>query len=535
MEKKERTRKTELASYIMLCFFAAWNVCFFLPMDIYIPNANDIEIPIKPLILCLGIVTLAVFAVALAVCLLTKGKANRIYRAALFGVSTAFYIQGNFLAANLGEMDGERYTLSFGRTMLSIAVWLAVLAAAFVLLWKLPEEFDGLSGRIAEALFIVQVIALGVSAYNSIPKYNADKLNFIFEGETVAYCSMKDLDVYSTNKNVIILIADEYDSYLFDGTMEEAPETLSEFDGFTYYINALGRYSLTRPSIAYFTSGGADNDAYTDLTFYESAAENYKANFYSATNIPPASVMEQYCDNVGAMDLTFGEAMIYAKDVIRLAFFRCMPEPLKPPFWFDGKIGVNLSDDLENRLTAKFGAGQYEFENLAFYNKLPRELVKTDENVFKFIYTQGVHSIRIVTKDLEYIPDQRYELSPQEEAIAVNKILNEYLRILKENGVYDNSEIVIMADHGFSGHLDKMYPLFMYKPAHQTETGIKISKAPISYDEMFSTYKMLAGADPGGRTVFDIAEGEQRVRLYDFENTEITETEKPRGPETTRF
>lgn len=527
METEKKPLKQGIASYIMLCFFAAWNICFFMPMDIYIPNAGDIEIPIKPLAACLGIVTAAVFAVLLLGCVFIKGKANRILRAALFGVSISFYIQGNFLAVNMGEFNGEKYTLSFWKTALSVAVWLVVTAAAFILLRKLPEEFDGLVGRIAAALLVVQLVALGISTYNNIPKYNADKLDSILTGESMPYFTRKDIELYSSNKNVIVLLTDEYGSHLFDGAMKEAPETLSEFDGFTYYTNTIGRYMLTSPSYAYITSGSADDNAYKDLTFFETSAANFKANFYSAYDLPPVSVLDDFYDNVGFVKMSFGESMIYTKDVLRLAFFRCMPEPLKPLFWFDAQnMGGDIAESLERKLYNETGAGIYDPDNLAFYNALPRELEITDENVFKFFYILGIHSPRTVTKNLERAGEDEF-VTVSDEAIAVNKIVNEYLRILKDNGVYDKCDIILMADHGHSVYYDKKYPLLMYKPANQQTTGITVSKAPISYDELFPTLKMLAGAEPGGRTIFDIAEDEQRVRIFGEQDYEITETEKP--------
>lgn len=525
MEATEKPLKKRLPAYAVLCFFAAWNVCFYMPMDIYIANANDIEIPIKPLAACLGLVTLGVFAVTFAVCALTKGRANRIIRAVLFGVSVAFYIQGNFLAVKMGTLNGEQYSPPVWRTLLSAAIWLVVLAAAFVLLWKLPEEFDGLVPRVAAALFVVQLVALGISAYQNIPKYGADKLEQIFNGESMYYCSTKDLELYGKNKSVIVIIADEYDSFLFDGALKEDPDSVSEFDGFTYYTNAVGRYRLTTPTLAYITSNGIDDEAYKDLTFYESAAANYKVNFYTDTMIPPSSVLEDFCDNIGRAKLSLGEAMTYTTDVYRLAFFRCMPEPLKPLFWFDGQsIGDGLAKSLERRVRSELGAGLYDCHDLEFYNELPQELSTTDEDVFKFIYIRGIHSPRTVTKDLE--PCENNTVSVEDTAIAVNRIVNEYLRILKENGVYDSCEILFMADHGLTDHLDKRFPMLMYKPANQTETGIKVSKAPISYDEMFPTLIKLAGGEPPSRTIFDIAEDEKRTRFFGEENRRITETDK---------
>lgn len=519
MTAENNSVKQMLPSYIILCFFAAFNVCFFMPMDIYVANANDIEIPIKPFAACLGLVTLAVFAVVLLVCLLTKVKANRVFRAIIFGMSIAFYIQGNFLAVNMGLLNGEQYAPPMWKTALNIVIWLAVLALPFILLRKLPEEFDALLSYIPAAVLLVQLIALGVSMYNSIPKYSLEKLDSIFSGESMPYCSIKDLEIYSSNKNLIVIIADEYDSFLFDGAVKDAPDSVSEFDGFTYYSNTLGKYGLTDPSIAYITSGSAGDERYKDLTFFKNAAANFKANFY-VNSIPPASIVSEFCNNVGTAKLSLGKSMMYCSSVYKLAFFRCMPEILKPLFWFDGKnIGEGLDKSLDETSQAELGAGLYDSDNLAFYNSLPRELVVQDENVFKFIYIQGVHTPRSVTKDLERSADAH--ISPEEEAIAVNKIVNKYLKILKENGVYDNSEIFFMADHGLSEHFDKKFPLLMYKPANPHTTGISISNAPISYDDIFPTLVMLTGGEPQARTIFDIAEDEERVRYFETYNQEF--------------
>lgn len=527
METEGKPLKQGIASYIMLCFFGAWNICFFMPMDIYIPNADDIEIPIKPLAACLGVVTAAVFAVLLLGCIFIKGKANRLFRTVIFGLSVAFYIQGNFLAVNMGELNGEKYALSFWKTALSVAVWLVVPTAAFIMLRKLPEEFEGLVPRIAAALFIVQFAALGISAYNNLQKYDADRQEAILTGESMPYFTKKNMELYSSNKNVIIIVADAYSSHLFDETLQDAPESLSEFDGFTYYTNTLGKYPSTVASFAHFTSGDAVSKQYADTSFFESSSINFTGNFYSSHDIPPVSVLDDFYDNTGYVTLSFGESMMYTKNVYRLAFFRCMPEPLKPLFWFDAQsMGGDIAERLERKISAKTGAGLYSSDNLEFYNSLPGELEITDENVFKLFYILGVHSPRTVTKNLERATED--EVGTEDEAIAVNKIVNEYLRILKDNGVYDKCDIILMADHGHSDYYDKKYPLLMYKPANQQTTGITVSNAPISYDELFPTFKMLVGTEPGGRTIFDIAEDEQRTRLFGFYNDEIIETEKPR-------
>ena len=314
-------------------------------------NANDIETPIRPLAAYLGLVTLGIFAAAFLTCLLIKGRVNRIFRAILFGISMAFYIQGNFLALNMGMLNGERYEVPAWKAALNIVIWLAVLAAPFVILQKLPDKFDELLPRISEAVLLIQLIALGASAYINIPKYSMEKLDAILTGDAVPYCSAIDLDLYSTNKNLLIIIADEYDSFCFDNAIEEDPGSISEFDGFTYYANTIGKHNMTMPAVAHITTGDPDAAAYRDQTFYRNVSENFKANFYCDTTVPLASVTSKYCGNIGYTKITLGDTRKYSKNLFKLVFFRCMPEVLKPLFWFDGEnIGEGLDALLEERL-----------------------------------------------------------------------------------------------------------------------------------------------------------------------------------------
>lgn len=514
LTKSERSQK--VASYIILCFFAAFNVCFFMPMDIFFANAADIAFPIRPLMLFMGLVTLGVFAVLFLACLFTKGKACEITRSIIFGVSMAFYIQGNFLAINMGELNGSQYEPTFPKAALSLVIWLVILAAPFFILIKFPKIFDNVTSYIPAAIVLIQALTLMISAHMNILNYSYNTTVEIFERDTRWACKATDLDTYSKNKNLIIILADEYDSFCFDNAVKEAPDSVSEFDGFTYYTNTVGKFRLTHTSISYITTAELE-DSYTNLTLFDMISENFNAKYYYDTVNPPASVISRYSDNIITKKVTLEDSFGYANGVYKISFFRCMPEVLKPLFQSSG----NIANDIDSKLMKKIdisGEHQYRSDNLDFYNLMPRELKSTDDNVFKFIYLFGLHDPRNVTADLERT--EQSDITAEEEAVAVNRVVNEYLKILKENGVYDNSEIIFMADHGH--YYEKKYPLLMYKPANQTETGIKISNAPISYDDLYPTLIKLAGGEPETRTIFDIAEDEQRVRHFEDTNVDVS-------------
>ncbi len=521
-KEKKRFPKTlsKIISYILPCFFAASEIGFFIPMDIFFTNAAEMPFPMKTLSAFLWSVTAAAFAVLLLCCFLIKGKANKMFRSIIFGISAAVYVQSSFLAANMGELNGEKYSPALWRIILSAAVWLAILAVPFVILKKFPESFEGIIIFVSAALAAVQGLALNNTFHTMRSKWGAVNYPLITEGEVLPVCTDDDLDLYSEHKNLLIILADEYDSFCFEETLKAAPDSVSEFDGFTLYTDTVGKYLWTAPSVAYIMTGdvidGSIDKSYeANQKLFETLSQNYKTNFYSDITIPPAYVTSKYADNVSCKKIDFRNTYLYSGFLYRLSLFRCAPEVLKPLFWSSGENPVQ-SIDLTNT------PNKYDCDVLNFYNNMPRQLKKTDDNVFKYIYLFGLHNPRTVTAELE----RGSGVSPEEQSVAVNKTLNEYFKILKENGVYDNSEIIVMADHGLTDNHGKMYPLFMYKPANQTEDGIKISNAPISFDDMYPTFLKLAGGQPEERTIFDIGENEQRTRHFNQPDTDVTENIK---------
>lgn len=150
-------------------------------------------------------------------------------------------------------------------------------------------------------------------------------------GDTRRINTAASLDTYSDNRNLIIILADEYCSFAFDQAIDDDPDAVSEFDGFTYYTNTVGKFALTYPSLCYIFTADI-NSSYNDLTFFETVSKNYKSNFYCDTAVPPAQVFSKYSDNIISKKITLGETRGYAAGIYKIAFFRCMPEILKPIF-----------------------------------------------------------------------------------------------------------------------------------------------------------------------------------------------------------
>ena len=99
----------------------------------------------------------------------------------------------------------------------------------------------------------------------------------------------------------------------------------------------------------------------------------------------------------------------------------------------------------------------------------------------------------------------------------MNKILCAYLEKLRENGVYDNSDIIIMADHGSHNETDlrtmNQNPILLIKGRGEQHDELTVSYAPISYEDLQQAYQRLLDGE-GSDGVFDWHEGDERSRRF---------------------
>ena len=113
------------------------------------------------------------------------------------------------------------------------------------------------------------------------------------------------------------------------------------------------------------------------------------------------------------------------------------------------------------------------------------------------------------------------------------KIIFEYIEQLKELDMYDNSTIVITADHGENYIYDSAKvsllsdlqlqktsnPIMLVKPANQSWEGIVQNSAPVSHTELIAS--IVSAINPQaaaayGSTLEDIDESADRERIFTF-------------------
>ena len=197
------------------------------------------------------------------------------------------------------------------------------------------------------------------------------------------------------------------------------------------------------------------------------------------------------------------------KAELKLVWFKYAPFPLK-------RLAHIHMDDFNRLLILENGARAFHANNQDFYQDVTEETVETGrEKCFRFYHIEGAHVPFRYDENVRVIPESQGSY-PQNIRCSMT-ILAQYLRQLKEAGVYDNTAIVIMADHGYGYQREipvvgRGNPLLAVKGIGERHP-LEISQAPISYEDLQEAYqRLLSGAE--SKDVFDAQEGQQRSRRF---------------------
>jgi hypothetical protein len=194
-----------------------------------------------------------------------------------------------------------------------------------------------------------------------------------------------------------------------------------------------------------------------------------------------------------------------------------MPWVLKPGFRF-------YTDDVNNAVVGSsqgFGDSPYTSDDPAFYDRLTQDGLSIDDEgagSYRFIHLMGAHYPYMMDENAERL---EVEGTREDQCRGALRIVEEYARQLKELGVYDQTTIIVTADHG-QWYLtpddigEPTTPVLLVKPAGQSSrAALQVSDTPTGHLDIPGTILLEAGGDPDayGRTVFDVPLPD-RTRYY---------------------
>ena len=507
---------------ILISLAISFLLFLYAPIDLYCANTAEFWFDFSTLFLT----ALGMFAVCFAALTLVYLIALLIhpvcYRVCLGGGLALFlctYVQGNFMIDRLPPLDGTsiwwgKYDILRKDTLILWAVVLTIVIVGRIVLRQ--QKFMNAVMFISGCMTLM----LLVTACSTVLTSGA------LQSKLHLHVSVEDEFEMSQDQNFVILVLDTADSREFTSLLEEHPEYRDIFADFTYFENTMGTYTSTLNAIPFILSGEwYENDGsfqeYLDRVYREAPlweelkSRDYRIDLYEDDIRAQDGTIVDNFDNIYFTKVRPSSYIRLAKQELKLIGFRYAP--------YDLKRYCVIKEVYFNELRASYPEGTdakaFTADNTAFKEDLAAQGIVMDEagNHFKFIHLNGAHAPFIYDKDVNVIGVEQGSYRQSMEA-SVTLAAN-YIQALKESGAYDNTALIIMADHGYNGIGEKeedflrQAALLLVKGSNERHDTMQISEAPISYEDLQTAYvRLLDGAQSD--SVFDWKEGDTRERRF---------------------
>lgn len=350
------------------------------------------------------------------------------------------------------------------------AVLVIAVVLAFIFLIKKAKKL------VKAAQFVMIITAAALIIVNTVKIQSSVSSITTTEAESVEDIEPV-LTLSKNGDNVIVFMLDRATGLMFDNVLQSNSEVLDYLDGFTYYKNTVSYGSKTN----YSTPSLFGGYEYTPLEINKRDSESlrdkhneailtmptiFQNNGYDVTcsDIPYAGDYEwkpnmTIYDEAGMsgqnlegkfVNLLYGEQLENYDDVqnynmVRYSILRCLPQVLHQGFYDESKY---LSTNEKSASSKAF------LESYSELNLLPA-LTQIVEEGDGFLMMQNASTHEPVALNEEYditegsnVPSLNNFDGEYAVHVASIRELGEWFDYLKEEGVYDNTRIVISGDHG---------------------------------------------------------------------------------------
>ena len=520
METNKETHliKKNLMTLAIMSLFFAFTFFVFGTLQLYIQNIGGFEFTINAVIVPVAITFCAVFLVVFLFGLLLKGKFKEWYIYLIFGGTLALYIQGNFVFTDYGILNGTPINWGNYQTtaIWNTIMWIVCIIAPFIARAITKKNISLMLTLIAGCILLVQSITLVSLVVTTDFSTN--------EASKAVYLSKQGINDLSQQQNVVIYILDSFDADFMDEIIADEPEILNPLHDFTNYRNATSYTPYSVGSTAYMLTGKTYRnekpypeyleEAFNDAQFYKKMdSMGYDFGIYAETSYIGHSFLENYVENAVFEKKVLSSYRALGAKMIKFTAFKYFPHILKPFVWLDTETFADIM------IAPEGGEPPFSSENIEYYTDLQREGLKINESEksFRYIHLNGAHMPYVYSEDLTLIPES--EGSSKQSTRASLKMFSLYQEEMKKLGVYDNTEIFLLADHG-EGSISAERRgdiMFLHKPIGASSESMTYSNAPVSQSDIWPT--ISKALDLGieidtGYPLDEIAENSQRIRKH---------------------
>ena len=434
--------------------------------------------------------------------------------AAAAGTLCAF-IQDHFLSGYLPALTGEEidWSVYSSWNTVSLALWGGIFLLFAVLLIVRPRFMKGTVYALLALLLCSEIVVGTVDV--AAAKHDNKR--------TGTYFTQEGMYETSSAGNVVVLVSDTFEANYLNELFEKYPEAKDMLPDVTYYDNTSGISVFTYFSYPKILTG---QDFPLGKTFVEGAAYAFETETLISQVADKGWEIGYYTEfaptpNVKEKIISYGEEELHpnrqaridiTKYLIKGALFRSVPQMLKPRF------AVTTLDFEYAKFNLEGAEAPYIINDGVYFENLAAKGLTRVDGKPRFNVTElfGVHEP--CTPNLEkYSMDEWSSLPLRDQQLATGyeqlRLLRTYLDKLKEAGTYDNTTVIMIADHGRE---NRFWPICLVKEAGRQADGFKIDHTELALQddypglilalmdgESFSDYATAAADSGRPRTGLD--------------------------------
>lgn len=434
---REEKWKTLWAPVCLVALALAALMQVALPIQSYLANQSAYPFTFGALAGALAVR----FAWTFAICAVAIGLLGRCFGRWVLGAVLAFavcvYLESGILSAGLPDLNGDWWFFqNRTRAMWDAAVWAGVFVS-FALLHPLLKRHYGL---VSTCLMVMTA----ASMFDVNHEEKADTSKLLVHDFVPVETVIRSV-TYSTNRNVLVFVLDSLEREQAHAIMEDpgaGPGLREKFRGFVEYADNVGVGNRSELAVANLFTGKYVESA-TGLANYhvslfeqESVLADYLANGASVY-LGSEALGYGYTNRKGEEGKGQTDEAWTLQEISRL---RWIP--------FCAKFRCGRIMELSKRRSSGIWLERVVYPILA-----KRAEAIDAETTFLFVHTGGVHFPVQWNRYGEELPVPNDTFGGIVEAgIYVLGLLGDLFDVYREHGIYDNSLILVMADHGNHGH-----------------------------------------------------------------------------------
>ncbi|MCX7116280.1 MAG: hypothetical protein NTW08_10315 [Gammaproteobacteria bacterium] len=461
-----------IALTLPFILFLVSPLTFFLENAVeYVANVSDIS-PLL-LLICAGMTGL-LFGLLL---LLSRWVSlYTLLSGLLVGLALAVWAQSQLFISDVGLLDGHPIDWVQRRMQIRTELLAWFFIAGFAVF---------VSYRSKRALFIT---AQGIIFLGGLTILSTWMRSDYQAHQGVESAEIKAFSFHKT-QNKIVIVLDMFQSDVFVEMMQRWPQEVAFLRGFTFYPNTVGGYPTTKVSLPLIMSGKLyKNQTPVRPWIIANNATHSIANYYvdKGFGVGLVSIVAHLLEGGKSQPV----ALTYFSDktwmgmnrqsliVLDGGLFRSVPTRLKPKIydennWFLSRFATNPS--------LPPGFPGYD---LAFLRAFEKKTNLNSKHIgeFKVYHYAAAHAPYRMNEHYEYehMPNTRASYVRQARGVMI--LLRRKLERLRQLGIYDSAQILVIGDHG-RGYLPTdlrgavvnqalnqfvlggARPLFLYKPS----------------------------------------------------------------------